>query len=640
MTVLYLAAAIGLLTLGHICKAYRWKLFTSVYETVPTDRLITSLSAGYLINFFIPLHGGDLFRIWYAGRRMKNGYGYATATVVVDRCLDVLSVCLISLLFQVIRPTGILRSSLLTYGIMVGLILLLVLLGLCWNRGFKQLSLSFCSLFNERIKFRLLFFLWSLISSFKDLFRKVSFWRLLLGTGLMWGSYLGSYYFLGRMLRALGYDMGLQDCFRLLFGGNALLGSTFLSTTGLFRPLAELLLCLYILLPLPILLLWGWFRSRKQGEYGTSESTAALLLPQRKPEEQLHFLHLYFEGNQRQALHTYLNMNGDVAILRDYSSGSDATTMLCLRDNEIIFRKYAFGVGAEKLREQARWIRVQEGKLPLAVIVGEKGGEDSFCYDMSYPKAGIGLFQYIYCHSVEESRRILQQVLTDLASKLHTPVGGPVSHHDLDHYIDSKVLGNLHQIRHSKVLRSLTESDYLVINGVTYKNLPLLEELFSREDLQRVFSHDRLSEVHGDLTLENIICYTEAVGDDTYYLIDPNPGNPVKSPYIDYAKLLQSLHGKYEFLETCHPTRMDEGYIDFLLPDSTRSREIYAWYHGWLEEHFSPEEVRSIYYHEMIHWLRLMPYRLRRNEATAPCYYAAMILVMNDIAKLYGKDPV
>ena len=120
MIVLYLAAAAALLTLGHICKAYRWKLFTSVYETVPIDRLITSLSAGYLINFFIPLHGGDLFRIWYAGRRMKNGYGYATATVVVDRCLDVLSVCLISVLLQVLRPTGFLKSSLLTYGIMLG----------------------------------------------------------------------------------------------------------------------------------------------------------------------------------------------------------------------------------------------------------------------------------------------------------------------------------------------------------------------------------------------------------------------------------------------------------------------------------------------------------------------------------------
>ena len=636
MISLHLTGAIVLLALGHICKAYRWKLFTSVYETVPAYRLITSLSAGYLINFFVPLHGGDLFRIWYAGRRMKNGYGYATATVVVDRCLDVLAVCLISLLFQVLGPTDILRSSLMTYGIMLGLILLLTLLGLCWNKGVKQLSLSFCSLFNEGIKFRLLFFLWSLISSFKDLFRKVSFWKLLLGTVLMWGSYLGSYFLLGKTLQALGYDMGLYECFRLLFGGNALLGSTFLSTTGLFRPAAELMLCLYILLPLPILLLWSWLRSRKQTE---ARPSAHLLLPHRKPEEQLHFLNLYFEGNQRQALHAYLNMNRDVVILRDYSSGSDATTMLCLRDNEAIFRKYAFGTAAEKLREQAQWLKEQAGRLPLSTVSGEKTGPDSYCYDMPYPKSGMGLFQYIYCHSVEESRVILERVLMDLGDKLHRPLGGPVASQELECYIESKVMGNLRRIRQSKVLKTLTESDYLVINGVRYENLPLLEALFSREHLHRVFSGDRLSEVHGDLTLENIICYTEP-GEESYYLIDPNPGNPVKSPYIDYAKLLQSLHGKYEFLETCHPTRMEEGIIEFLLPDSTRSREIYTWYHNWLREHFSPRTVRSIYYHEMIHWLRLMPYRLRRNEATAPCYYAAMILVMNDIARFFGKDSV
>ena len=623
MMALYLLGAIGLLTLGHICKAYRWKLFTSVYETIPAHPLITSLSAGYLINFFVPLHGGDLFRIWYAGRRMKNGYGYATATVVVDRCLDVLAVCLISMVFQILRPTDVLRPSLVIYGIMVGLILLLWLLGLCWNRGVKQLSLSFCSL-------------WSLISSFKDLFRKVAFWKLLLGTVLMWGSYLGSYFLLGRTLQTLGYDMGLYECFRLLFGGNALLGSTFLSTTGLFRPYAELMLCLYILLPLPILLLWSWLRSRKQTE---PHPSAALLLPQRKPEEQLHFLNLYFEGNQRQALHAYLNMNSDVVILRDYSSGSDATTMLCLRDNETIFRKYAFGAAAVKLREQAQWLREQAGKLPLPTISGEKLGPDSFCYDMPYPKAGMGLFQYIYCHSVEESGQILERVLTDLGDKLHAPVGQTASAEALERYIDSKVSGNLRQIRQSKVLKALTESGYLTINGVKYKNLPLLEELFSREHLRQIFSGDPLSEIHGDLTLENIICYTEP-GEEPYYLIDPNPACPVKSPYMDYAKLLQSLHGKYEFLETCHPTRMEEGTLDFLLPDSTRSREIYTRYHNWLREHFSGEAVRSIYYHEMIHWLRLMPYRLRRNEATAPCYYAAMILVMNDIERLFGKDPL
>ena len=517
------------------------------------------------------------------------------------------------------------------------MILLLCLLGLCWNKGFKQLSLSFCSLFNDRIKFRLLFFLWSLISSFKDMFRKVSFWKLLLGTVSMWGAYLGSYFFLGKTLQLLGYAMGLQECFHLIFGGNALLGSTFLSTTGLFRPNAEILLCLYILLPLPVLLLWGWLRSHKQSGHKNTASSAALLLPHRKPEEQLHFLHLYFEGNQRQALHTYLNMNEDVVILRDYSSGSDATTMLCLRDNETIFRKYAFGAAAVKLKEQAQWLKAQAGKLPLPVVSDEKAGQDSFCYDMPYPKAGMGLFQYIYCHSVEESRGILEQVLTDLCSKLHESQGKPVLPKELENYVESKVWGNLRQIRQSKALRPLTESEYLVINGVRYKNLPLLEEMFSSEFLQQVFSDDRLSEVHGDLTLENIICYTEPE-EDSYYIIDPNPGNPVKSPYIDYAKLLQSLHGKYEFLETCHPTRMEEGSVDFLLPDSPRMREIYVWYHSWLEEHFSFEAVRSIYYHEMVHWLRLMPYRLRRNEATAPCYYAAMILVMNDIARLFGKD--
>ncbi|MBP3411843.1 MAG: flippase-like domain-containing protein [Oscillospiraceae bacterium] len=632
---LYLVLAIGLLTLGHLCKAHRWRLFTSVYETLPAHCLITSLSAGYLINFFVPFHMGDLFRIWFAGRRMKNGYGYASATVIVDRCLDVLCVTGIFLLLWLSEPTAALRRITVTYGIMLGLILILFFLGIFWNRGFKQLALSFCSIFNEAIQFRLLFFLWSLISSFKDVFRKVSFWKLLLDSLLMWGAYLASYFFLGKTLQQLGYAMGLRECFSLIFGGSALFGSTFLSTTGLLQPFAELLLCLYILLPLPLLLCGSLLHSRKE-----PTCRASLLLPHRKPEEQLHFLHLYFEGNQRQALHEYLNMNADAAILRDYSSGSDATTMLCLRDNETVFRKYAFGTAAVKLEEQAQWIKSLSHKLPLPEISMEKHGTDSFCYDMRYPKPGMGLFQYIYCHSVEESWSVLEQVLEDLCEKLYPKEGEPVSQTAIADYVKTKVEANVRSICQSKILRPLTETDHIMINGVKYRNLPLLLPLLSKERLSRIFAQDPRSEVHGDLTLENIICYTQPEEGKPYYLIDPNPGNPVKSPYIDFAKLLQSLHGKYEFLETCHPTHMEEGKIQFLLPDSPQSRQIYSKLREWLEAHFPPEAVCSIYHHELIHWLRLMPYRLRRNENTAPCYYAAMILVMNDIADLYGENGV
>lgn len=640
MLPVYMTAAIVLLTLGHVFKAKRWQLFLSAYEEVPPERLISSLSAGYLINFFIPFHLGDVFRVWYAGRRMQNGYGYSTATVIVDRCLDVLLVSGIFGVMHLCAPTERSGQLLLGYVVLLSVLAVLFLLAVLCNRGCKQLALSFCSVFNEGIKFRLLFFLWSLISSFKDLFRKIRLWKLILHTLLMWGSYLCSYWCLSMSLEQLGFESGLVDCFAMFFGGEGLFGSTFLTTYGIFNTAAELMLCGYILLPLPILLLYSLGCSLHRRRKAPAEHTKSRLLPQRSPEEQLQFLHAYFEGSQRQALHEYLNMNSDVTILRDHSSGSDATTMLCLREDETLFRKYAFGYAAVKLQDQAQWLKDLQGKLPLPEICLEKAGEGSYCYDMRYPKPGIGLFQYIYCHPTEESWSILHRVLEDLREGLYPRQGETVTPEAVTDYIESKVTANLRTIRQSRVLRPLMDTEYLTVNGVSYRNLSALEQMLSGEHLREVFSEDTLSEVHGDLTLENIICYTQSGTDTPYYLIDPNPANPIKSPAIDYAKLLQSLHGKYEFLETCQPRSITEGSIDFLLPDSPQFRRVYGLFHSWLKEQFTSRQLRSIYYHEIVHWLRLLPYRLRRNEGTAPCYYAAMILVMNDIFEQFEEGKV
>lgn len=634
---LYLGIATLLLTLGHIFKALRWQLFLSAYEKVPSERLISSLSAGYLINFFIPFHLGDVFRIWYAGRKMQNGYGYSTATVLVDRCLDILLVSGIFAVMYLLAPSAVSGRILWGYLILLAVLVVLFLLAVLCNRGFKQLALGFCSIFNEGIKFRLLFFLWSLISSFKDLFRRIRLWKLLLTTILMWGAYLLSYWCLSRSLREMQYDTGLVECFSMFFGGEGLFGSTFVSTSGIFDASTEILICGYILLPLPLLLLYSLICALRRRKKAAVTHSPSRLLPQRKPEEQLQFLSAYFEGNQRQALSEYLNMNSDVVILRDHSSGSDATTMLCLREDETLFRKYAFGYAAVKLKDQAQWLIAQQGKLPLPEICNQKEGEGSYCYDMRYPKPGIGLFQYIYCHQAEESWQILEQVLEDLRRGLYPEVGEPVSSRAVADYVDSKVTANLRAIRQSKVLRPLTEAAYLTINGVRYRNLPMLENMLSVERLQEVFAGDTLSEVHGDLTLENIICYTQPDPVTPYYLIDPNPANPIKSPAIDYAKLLQSLHGKYEFLETCQPRQISEGSIDFLLPDSPQFRRIYQLFDHWMQEQFPIETVRSIYYHEIVHWLRLLPYRLRRNETTAPCYYAALVLVTNQIYERFEE---
>lgn len=635
MIALLFLGAVLFLALGHLCKAMRWRRFVGIYENTPLPVLISSLAAGYLINFYVPFHLGDLARVWLAGRKMENRYGYAASTIIVDRCLDVLAVALFFSVMALCVPSAALKRAALSFLLLLVLLTALLVVALVCNRACKQAALGVCSLFNQRIKFRLLFFLWSLISSFKDVFQKVAKGYLLLETLAMWTCYLLSYGFIAAMLRQLDYATGLTDIFLMMFNTETLGQSTFALTSGLFGTKAELLLCAYILAPLPLLLLAALPASRRAGK---RPRRTTQLLPQLKPEEQLQFLSLYFEGKNRRPIQAYLEMNRDVGILRDYSSGSDATTMLCIKQNETVFRKYAFGAAAVKLEEQALWLRRNAGRLPLAEICDEKRSELAYCYDMRYDAAGIGMFQYIHSRPAEESWQVLQTVLEDLRTNLYPARGELAEESAVSDYIDSKVTANLERICQSRTLRALTLPPYLTINGVRCRNLPLLRPLLEKAHLLEVFSEDTISEVHGDLTVENIICYAGGVHAKPYYLIDPNPSNPVKTPNLDYAKLLQSLHGRYEFLDLSPTLTVEGANVEFLLPDSSQYRELYALFYDWLCRTFDRRTVRSIFYHEIIHWLRLLPYRLRRNEATAPRYYAGLILVMNDVATLFEGD--
>lgn len=634
MTALYFLGAVVFLALGHICKAMRWRRFVRIYENTPPSTLLGALAAGYLINFYVPFYLGDLFRIWMVGRKMENRYGYATSTIIVDRCLDVLAVSAIFVVLALVMPSAAIREAAQTYLIFLAVLAAAVVLALVCNRTCKQAALSICSIFNERIKFRLLFFLWSLISSFKDMFQKVHKGKLLLETIAMWCCYLLSYGLIAAMLRELHYSSGMRDIFLMMFRSDTLGHSTFAVTNSVFAAKAELLLCAYILAPLPLLLLSFLF-ARKAKVPRTMQ-----LLPQLKPDEQMHFLNLYFEGSNRKPLQEYLEMNRDVGILRDYSSGSDATTMLCIKQGQTVFRKYAFGAAAAKLEKQAQWLHRYAGNLPLAVICDEKRSESAFCYDMRYDANGIGMFQYIYTHPIEQSWAVLLAVLDDLQAHLYTTIVGTADSEAISDYIDQKVTKNLELLYQSRILRPLVDKPYLIINGKQCRNLPLLQHMLEKGHLQEVFRCDALSEVHGDLTVENIICYTDDNHTRPYYLIDPNPENPVKTPYLDYAKLLQSLHGKYEFLALSPTVEVTESRIDLLLPESVQYRALYERFHGWLCKNFAPQAVRSIYYHEMIHWLRLLPYQLRKNESAAVRYYAGLILVMNDVSRLFegGKE--
>ena len=645
MTGVLLLVSVALLVVGHLFRLLRWEQFIRIYERPLRGVMLRGMAAGYGLNFLLPFHVGDLLRAWFTGRKMKNGVGFALATVIMDRFLDVWVVAVLFVAFRLAGVPDVRDETLyyLTFAVVLAVLLAVVI---ALRAPIKRLCLAVCGIFNDTLKLDGLVFCWSLINTFKDL-RRVHLGRLALNTLLMWASYLASYRVLAAALSGYGTGLGMVDVFTLLFGTDAADLTSF-SLTGQLHaisPMAQLLMLAWFVLPLLIMWAATLLPQRVRGGINRAASAAAPapaenddylnLLPQVDPRDRSAFLSQYFGLQNRQYVQQFLRINRGVTILEDHSAGSNATTMLCMDHTGTFWRKYAFGADGDKLAVQLDWLRarIAEGKLPICEILRGEAEPGCCWYDMAYSATAVSMFRYLHSNPIEKSAAILRDVLTTLDRTLYTPAG-PADPARIDEYLDKKVDGNLAKIREGRGVRELAAYDRVWINGRAYKGLPALGRLFDHDRLRRIFAADPVATIHGDLTLENIICRT---GADTWDLIDPNTGNLHESPFLDYGKLLQSLHGGYEFMMMTPRVSVHENHIEFTFTRSAAYDALFAEVRQYLDQRFTPAQVESIFLHELIHWLRLMPYKINRDRKRAPMFFAGLLMVANDIDRWYPQ---
>ena len=201
----------------------------------------------------------------------------------------------------------------------------------------------------------------------------------------------------------------------------------------------------------------------------------------------------------------------------------------------------------------------------------------------------------------------------------------------LKQYIQNKILDNIIKIKRAKYIKPLMQYPELVINGVNYIN-PLIDtRIYEEKFWKKFFINDKNAQMHGDLTIENIVCCKRESGDDEYYLIDPNAGCGYESPYLDYAKLLQSLHGGYELLQNVMEVEINLNQINYIYINSDKYGKLLELFTEYIRNKFGVQGLASIYVHELVHWLRLMPYKIIKDEKNAVIYFARMIIIWQEI---------
>ena len=634
MNIIFLIVAIITLSLAHFIKILRWRLFIEIYEEPRNRNLIQALSLGYLINLFFPFRViGDFFRAIYSGKKMKNSYSLSFSTVIVDRILDIITVGILFYIFYIFSIYNKqIEKSFRFYMLFSVLIISLIILFYFLKRYIKIISLKVASLFNTNIELNILKFMWALIWNFKDIFLKINKFKILIITTLMWLLYTFSYYLFSLFLLSQNYNFRLVDIFFLLFSKD-IFGTDFL----LIEKKVSIFFYIYMITPIIIMLLISkFFMIKTYSKKNHREIEDYFnLFPNQDNKEKLEFLRKYFLDKDKSYIDNYLKINQKITIIRDFSAGSNATTMLCMKKDEIFYRKYSFE-DIEKLYEQVEWIiENKKRKLPLPEIIRKEKTNNYCYYDMLYKPSSIPLFEYIHSMPFEETWEMIENILKKLEEVLYTNKLRKADTESINKYIDLKVRDNIAKIYDSKILKKLLRYDEVIINGKSYKNLSYYLKYLSKEYLYNIFKDDIYSDIHGDLTIENIICNLNTM-EEKYYIIDPNSGNIDNSANLDYAKILQSIHGGYEFMMRTYDISVEENQINFLFIKSQAYSYLYKKLNEYMNSKFEKEKIRSIYFHEIVHWLRLMPYKLKKDGKRALIFYSGLLMVLNDVIEKYG----
>ena len=620
MNILMFLAALAVITLGHFFRIRRWKSFISVYEDSHDSDLMFCTGIGYLVDNVLPFHVGDIVRAAIIGKKLKNGAAFSLAVIIIDRILDVFVVAFIyGTIFFV---SGKNLMNFIFFTVFSALLLFFLWLSVTFSKRFKKCVLVFSSIFNTKIQLCILEFVWSFICTIRNTVKKIDKTKLVLRTLCMWSCYILSYLMYSNCLK----NTSFVDVFNNLFSIDSY--SPFVDYVRHGFSHYYFIFLLFNFLTCVSIIVVAFFEKFKKC---SSENKGELIIPYTNENSCLDFLKIYFSDiRDKNYIDWFLEINKDVIILRNCSAGSNATTLQCIKSGRMVYRKYAFGSDGEKLFEQVKWLQNNKDQLYVTEILDAYQKNNVCYYDMPYLGDSIGLFDYIHSMPLESSWRIMESVVSDLESNYFKKYSCKADADTIRQYYDKKIRSNIDKIMNAHVLSELTNYEKVVINGETYDNLTMfLDKLYSFDFWKEIFENDYYSDIHGDLTVENIVCninYPKG-----YYLIDPNGGNIHSSPNLDYSKLLQSLHGNYEFFMHTAKVKVNKNEISFKITRTTSYDVLYKRLDKYLKYTFDAKRVKSIYFHEIVHWLRLMPYKINNDSDRAAMFYAGLVMVVNDI---------
>lgn len=611
--------------IGQIVRSIRWQILLPENVKHKKRQLLLYTSIGSLLNTILPLRAGDLVRSWLLSRGVQ-GVRLSTSltSVLIERMTDGVSILLVIQLINHLLPARFLNIE--PWMVIIPAIIVGTWALVSYSMHFKKLIFWLSCLWNPSIQISILDFFWVLTLQIKH--KRFLSWHYLTATLLMWGSYFFSYACFSKAFPQL-FPI---EVFKLFHSDNLNGSLTTAYETGYS---AEIIigLALFLLTPILFALLYSTLFAKNIRILPSQKfSLSPLGLPSSFSGKGAYsnFLHSHFSN--KIDLLSKIGVQGfeDCKISRVFHGGSGAITAIIENAQGLNIRKVANLSEAQKLEDQYNWLQSASNQgLPVTAAFNFVNHHNFCFYEMPYLLGSIDMHEWIHAVPIEKSKQVFNNLIQVLSEHhISNSTGEPKSSW-LNDYLNSKVTENISAIK--DIVSQLIDPLDFRINGDVF-SIGEWEFLNDIDLLKSIIGNTIQTDIHGDLTIDNLIID----GAQNWMLIDPNPSTIFKSALMDWGKLLQSLHTGYEFLDRDTQVVFDQKSIKYPSYRSDRYQELFIFLLSELRSRYGDAGTKSAFLHEIIHYLRLLPYKFKANDEKGLLFFAVTCTIIREFKVRHG----
>jgi hypothetical protein len=637
--VLMFSIALFFVFLGTIFRGLRTReMLKSAADTqLRLNIFAYVISSG--INMITPFRLGEVVRILYLRRVTKVSGYYIALVIVFERTIDLILITLVSLLMLNAAESASQKHAI---ALIIGCfsVILFILVSLMVRPLLRMIS-SITANLSEDLQWKTKHSLWVAMYGFKKFVSSPRSILLYMGYTLVsWTFYFGGVWISFRNILNNRFELSqiiapFTDYLTLAKQSIHNFELHFLNI-GLNlsnEDVTELSLVAWVVLNLPILVIaltsHIWFKRivRVKNETDTLLSKFSMF-----DSDSRNIVDYYISSDPTLRKLHELEFKENFQILKIYKGGSQALTCVVKQeDGALEVLKSSSILNVEKLRMQFLWLVKFKSHPEVVSVYKELKNSHVYGYSMQLADDFVPFYDFIHLEALSKSEAILRNIHIFLKDHIYIKLVQNLDESVYVTYFEKRIINAVQNAKSSDSLLSLLwDKTEIVINGELLINANVILKQ-NRKHIERAMrTFTRSENIHGDLTVDNILIDPVS---NKFLLIDPSDDNTLRGPVLDFARLLQSLEGGYEFLnyskEKPRYELNDTPKITFVDQRTYRYEHLAEIVRDLAKSYLTKSENENLDLHIGLLYLRMLPHQIRINPERTLIYYLKAVEFLN-----------